>query len=123
MVGDHLLAEGLHVRTAGLRFGEPAGVDVDLVGGDDDRCDLRVVDALAVRTCARKQQQARTDNDWRFHEQLLDGEPTPLVGVVTTATAAIPVRRSMPSLAPEERQKRLCNGRQVSPMMSTTSAG
>jgi hypothetical protein len=42
VVGDHALRERLHVSGVRLVLGQLAGVDVHLVGGDDDGGDLRV---------------------------------------------------------------------------------
>ena len=61
MVGDHRLRELLDLGVGRLCRGELARVDVDLIGGDDDLGDLRVVDVLRVR--ARDRQQQRTGND------------------------------------------------------------
>jgi hypothetical protein len=49
MVGDHLLRELLHFLVLAPRLGELAGVDVDLVRGDDDAGDLRIGRRLRER--------------------------------------------------------------------------
>jgi hypothetical protein len=55
VVGDHLRGELLHLAVGGLGLRELAGVDVDLVGGDDDRRDLCVVNGLRVRSRCEEQ--------------------------------------------------------------------
>ena len=58
VVGDHRLRELLHFGVGRLRRRELARVDVDLVGGDDDLRNLRVVDALGERARPARQQRA-----------------------------------------------------------------
>ena len=66
MVGDHQLRELLHFGVLRRRRREPARVHVDLVGGDDDRRDLRVVDALGV-DAGRQQQRPGDDDGGNLH--------------------------------------------------------
>jgi hypothetical protein len=56
VVGDHLLAERLDLGIAALRFGKLAGVDVDLVGGDDDGSDLRIAGRLGLSVGAEQEE-------------------------------------------------------------------
>jgi hypothetical protein len=48
VVGDHRLRELLDFGIGRLGRRELAGIDVDLVGGDDDLGNLRIVDAWAT---------------------------------------------------------------------------
>jgi hypothetical protein len=59
VVRHHLLAERLDLRIEADGLGQFAGIDVHLVGGDDDRGDLRVADC-AGQTAPRREASARS---------------------------------------------------------------
>src|SRR5205085_2553099 len=48
VIGDHQVGELLDLGVVGVGGGQLGGVDVHLVGGDDDGGDLRVVDGLGA---------------------------------------------------------------------------
>ncbi len=58
MVGDHLSGECFHLSIARFRFGELAGVDVDLIGGNDNSGDLRIGNVLRDRRRDRQEHQS-----------------------------------------------------------------
>src|SRR5262249_22141227 len=66
VVGDHQGGELLHLGIGRLRLGELAGVDVDLIRGDDDGRDLRVVDRLRGRG-GGKDEQCSCEQRGCFH--------------------------------------------------------
>jgi hypothetical protein len=74
LVGDHLLPELLDLRAGRHGRGQLARVDVDLVGGNDDVRDLRVIDGLSGRPGGGEAQRECGEDGERFHLQLLGRE-------------------------------------------------
>jgi len=57
MIGDHPMGKSLDFRVGGFRFGKLPGVDVDLVGGNDDGGNLSK-DASRTQPLAHKESPA-----------------------------------------------------------------
>jgi hypothetical protein len=62
VIRDHQVGKLLDLAIRGLGLGKLACVNVDLIGSNDDRRDLRVGDPLRRGAGGRREQQTRDDN-------------------------------------------------------------